>query len=115
MKVYVIKNKEGMYKTDDCGFITSICFAELFDNYRIAKDFCPYNCEVVECDLMETTALSDYTKQVRKEVVQEIKKLMQEKKGAMIGRYNYQTAQHDEVEVFELGDLNKVLNKIIGE
>ena len=59
--------------------------------------------------------LKNATKQVRKEVVQEIKKLMQEKKGVMIGRYNYQTAQHDEVEVFELGDLNKVLNKIIGE
>lgn len=77
MKVYVIKNKYNKrasgYMTETGEFINSIWQAELFNDYETAKCYAPALCQVVECVLMETTELSDYTKQVRKEVIEEIK------------------------------------------
>ena len=111
MKVYV---SELPKKCEDCYCLYYDDYAECYKCPLMLDNEVKYwaICRDKDCPLQ---SIADYTKQVRKEVCEEIKKLMQEKKGVMIGRYNYQTAQHDEVEVFELGDLNKVLNKIIGE
>lgn len=77
MKVYVVKNKYNKksngYMTETGDFINSIWQAELFNDYETAKCYAPALCQVVECELMEKTELSDYTKQVRKEVCEEIK------------------------------------------
>ena len=54
----------------------------------------------------------DHDKQVRKEVVQEIRELIKAKKGIMIGRYNYQTAQNDEVEIVSIEEVNNILENI---
>lgn len=75
MKVYVIKSKQTKeYQTVVMDFIPDIRQSDIFIDYEVALAYCPSDCEVVECELMEKTELSDYTKQVRKEVVQEIRK-----------------------------------------
>lgn len=74
MKVYVIKNEQGQYQTPDMSFISSIWQADLFNDYEVAKCYCERDCEIIECELMQATELADYTKQEKKEVVQEIKK-----------------------------------------
>ena len=73
MKVYVVKNDKNEYMTETGDFIKSLWQAELFYDYECAYCYAPTGCNIVECSLMEKYQLSDYTKQVRKEVVQEIK------------------------------------------
>ena len=75
MKVYVVRElKTREYLTETHDFINDLRQAELFFDYDCAKSFSPYGCEVVEVELMETNKLIDYTKQVRKEVCEEIRK-----------------------------------------
>ena len=78
MIVYVVKNKYNKksngYMTETGEFINSIWQAELFNDYETAKCYAPALCQVVECELMEITELTDHDKQVRKEVCEEIKK-----------------------------------------
>lgn len=74
MKVYVIKSKQTKeYQTVVMDFIPDIRQSDIFIDYEVALAYCPSDCEVVECELMEKTELADYTKQVRKEVCEEIK------------------------------------------
>lgn len=73
MKVYVIKNEQGQYQTPDISFISSIWQSDLFNDYEVAKCYCQRDCKIIECELLEKTELSDYTKQVRKEVCEEIR------------------------------------------
>ena len=75
MKVYVIKSKQTKeYQTVVMDFIPDIRQSDIFIDYEVALAYCPSDCEVVECELMEKTELADYTKQVRKEVCEKIKK-----------------------------------------
>lgn len=75
MKVYVIKSKQTKeYQTVVMDFIPDIRQSDIFIDYEVALAYCPSDCEVVECELMEKNQLTDHSKQVRKEVVQEIKK-----------------------------------------
>ena len=70
MKVYVIKSKQTKeYQTVVMDFIPDIRQSDIFIDYEVALAYCPSDCEVVECELMEKTELADYTKQVRKEVL----------------------------------------------
>ena len=74
MKVYVIKSRQTKeYQTVVMDFIPDIRQSDIFIDYEVALGYCPSDCEVVECELMEKTELADYTKQVRKEVVEDIK------------------------------------------
>lgn len=75
MKVYVIKNEQGQYQTPDMSFISSIWQADLFNDYEVAKCYCERDCEIIECELMQATELSDYTKPVRKEVLEQVYKV----------------------------------------
>ena len=75
MKVYVIKSKQTKeYQTVVMDFIPDIRQSDIFIDYEVALAYCPSDCVVVECELMEKTELADYTKQVRKEVCEEIRK-----------------------------------------
>lgn len=77
MKVYVIKSKQTKeYQTVVMDFIPDIRQSDIFIDYEVALAYCPSDCEVVECELMEKTELADYTKQVRKEVCEEIRKTL---------------------------------------
>lgn len=76
MKVYVNKDKDGKYIAENYEHLYDLRYAEMFNDYEIALCYCPLDCEVVEVQLMETTELQDYTKQVRKEVCDEISKRM---------------------------------------
>ena len=70
MKVYVIKSKQTKeYQTVVMDFIPDIRQSDIFIDYEVALAYCPSDCEVVECELMEKTELAGYTKQVRKEVL----------------------------------------------
>ncbi len=74
MKVYVIKSKQTKeYQTVVMDFIPDIRQSDIFIDYEVALAYCPSDCEVVECELMEKTELADYTKQVRKEVCNDFK------------------------------------------
>ena len=74
MKVYVIKSKQTKeYQTVVMDFIPDIRQSDIFIDYEVALAYCPSDCEVVECELMEKTELIDYTKQVRKEVCDKIR------------------------------------------
>ena len=74
MKVYVVKSKQTKeYQTVVMDFIPDIRQSDIFIDYEVALAYCPSDCEVVECELMEKTELTDYTKQVRKEVCEEIR------------------------------------------
>lgn len=74
MKVYVIKSKQTKeYQTVVIDFIPDIRQSDIFIDYEVALAYCPSDCEVVECELMEKTELADYIKQVRKELCEEIK------------------------------------------
>lgn len=76
MKVYVIKSKQTKeYQTVVMDFIPDIRQSDIFIDYEVALAYCPSDCEVVECELMEKTELADYTKQVRKEVCEEIREI----------------------------------------
>ena len=79
MKVYVIKSKQTKeYQTVIMDFIPDIRQSDIFIDYEVALAYCPSDCEVVECELMEKTEFADYTKQVRKEVCEEIRKKLKE-------------------------------------
>lgn len=81
MKVYVIKSKQTKeYQTVIMDFIPDIRQSDIFIDYEVALAYCPSDCEVVECELMEKTEFADYTKQVRKEVVQEIRSKIEQAK-----------------------------------
>ncbi len=74
MKVYVIKSKQTKeYQTVVMDFIPDIRQSDIFIDYEVALAYCPSDCEVVECELMEKTELADYTKHVRKEVCNDFK------------------------------------------
>ena len=77
MKVYVIKSKQTKeYQTVVMDFIPDIRQSDIFIDYEVALAYCPSDCEVVECELMEKTELADYTKQVRKEEKIKINRLV---------------------------------------
>lgn len=74
MQVYVIKSKQTKeYQTVVMDFIPDIRQSDIFIDYEVALAYCPSDCEIVECELMEKTELADYTKQVRKEVCDKIR------------------------------------------
>ena len=77
MKVYVVKSKQTKeYQTVVMDFIPDIRQSDIFIDYEVALAYCPSDCEVVECELMEKTELADYTKQVRKEVLSELRNML---------------------------------------
>ena len=102
MKVYVVKNDKGQYMTETMDFINSLWQAELFDDLELACCYTPNDCNVVKCALMTPTEFQDYTKQVRKEVCEEIKK--------QIKRQHVCFYQEDDRKGF-----NKILKQIQGE
>ena len=114
MKVYVIKSKQTKeYQTVVMDFIPDIRQSDIFIDYEVALAYCPSDCVVVECELMEKTELADYTKQVRKEVCEEIKDLA--------GDYfklsycdNCGETNNDDV-VLTGNDLTEILYQIQGE
>ena len=74
MKVYVVKSKQTKeYQTVVMDFIPDIRQSDIFIDYEVALAYCPSDCEVVECELMEKTELTDHTKQVRKELCDDFK------------------------------------------
>ena len=99
MKVYVVKNKYNKqtngYMTETGEFINSIWQAELFNDYETAKCYAPALCQVVECELMETTELSKHDKQVRKEVCEEITELAKNEFEFLICDECYNTIDKD--------------------
>lgn len=110
MKVYVVKNKYNKqtngYMTETGEFINSIWQAELFNDYETAKCYAPALCQVVECELMETTELSKHDKQVRKEVCNDFK-----------SRFlaTCQIEKGCDTASFSLEVLNRILDQIQGE
>lgn len=76
MKVYAIKRNDGKYKTEASEYLKEIWFAELFNDYETALCYCPNDCKIIECELMETTELADHDKKVRKQVCDEIRKAL---------------------------------------
>ena len=60
-------------------------------------------------------SISDYTKQVRKEVCEEIKEFLENHKYRVFGDYNHQTLQYDETYICEMPEINKFLDQIQGE
>lgn len=80
MKVYVVKNKQTKeYQTVVMDFIPDIRQSDIFIDYEVALAYCPSDCEVVECELLEKNQLADYTKQVRKEVFASLKEKYKQK------------------------------------
>lgn len=60
MKVYVIKNKQTKeYQTEVMDFIPDIRQADIFIDYNVALVYCPSDCEVIECVLMEKTEFAN--------------------------------------------------------
>lgn len=110
MKVYVIKNEQGQYQTPDMSFISSIWQADLFNDYEVAKCYCERDCEIIECELMQATELSDYTKQVRKEVCEEIKEKLKPKE--IFHPEDEFTIDYD---FYYKEDVEEVLDQIQGE
>ena len=66
-------------------------------------------------DNLEIVFLADYTKQVRKEVCEEIREYLKNHKYKVIGDYNKQTLQYDETYICELFEINKFLDQLQGE
>ena len=79
MKVYVIKNDKNEYMTETGDFINSLWQAEIFYDFECAYVYAPIGCNIVECSLMEKYQLADYIKQVREELLQELKIALREK------------------------------------
>ena len=108
MKVYIIKSKQTKeYQTVVMDFIPDIRQSDIFIDYEVALAYCPSDCEVVECELMEKTELSDYTKQVRKEVCEEVYKKC-EPLFRLVNNY-------DNGDVIERNELVDILEQIQGE
>lgn len=56
MKVYVIKNKQTKeYQTEIMDFTPDIRQSDIIIDYDVALAYCPNDCEVIECVLMEKT------------------------------------------------------------
>lgn len=114
MKVYVIKNKQTKeYQTEVMDFIPDIRQSDIFIDYEVALAYCPSDCEVVECELIEKTELADHDKQVRKEVCEEIK----EKVKKLIDK-DFKLCNHEYANGYCYGlqyDLAKILDQIQGE
>lgn len=80
MKVYVIKNKQTKeYQTVVMDFIPDIRQSDIFNDYEVALSYCPSDCEVIECSLMEKTELAEHDKQVRKQVCEKVLLIIDEK------------------------------------
>ena len=108
MEVYVIKSKQTKeYQTVVIDFIPDIRQSDIFIDYEVALAYCPSDCEVVECELMEKTELADYTKQVRKEVCEEVYKKC-EPLFRLVNNY-------DNGDVIERNELVDILEQIQGE
>ena len=108
MKVYIIKSKQTKeYQTVVMDFIPDIRQSDIFIDYEVALAYCPSDCEFVECELMEKTELSDYTKQVRKEVCEEVYKKC-EPLFRLVNNY-------DNGDVIERNELVDILEQIQGE
>lgn len=95
MKVYVVKRNDGKYvkKTiqphyygedyfyyEDIDYVDDLNEATIYSSIdlELITNQCKYqykNCQVIECYLMGTNELSDYTKQVRKEVIEQVYKV----------------------------------------
>ena len=112
MKVYVIKSKQTKeYQTVVMDFIPDIRQSDIFIDYEVALAYCPSDCVVVECELMEKTELADYTKQVRKEVVQEIRQEVKK----LIDSKDFKLCNHEYANGYCFGlqyDLAKILDQI---
>ena len=72
MKVYVVKRPDGKYLTEMMDFTDKLIFANLFVDVESAWAYAPNDCRAVECFFMERNERTDYAKQVRKEVVDEL-------------------------------------------
>ena len=104
MKVYVVKRNDGKYKTKTSEYLKEIWFAELFNDYETALCYCPSDCKIIECELIETTELADHDKQVCKEVCDEIRNKLQFKL-----RYDI----NSKVSIIEIcNKINEVLDKV---
>ena len=117
MKVYVIKSCDGCYRTETGSFINDLRQAEFFLDYDVAKFYSPAmtlgDCEIVEVEIMQKKDLSDYTKQVRKEVCEEIKQKI-EKRNNGTRNANYSVEYKDGYSGC-CCDLEEVLDQIQGE
>lgn len=72
MKVYIIKNKQTKeYQTVVMDFSPDIRQSDIIIDYEVALAYCPSDCEVVECELLEKNELADHDKKVSAEVVEE--------------------------------------------
>ena len=91
MKVYVVKRNDGKFLSgynnydyrleNPCQpcWTEKLYNAKTFEEYEEADNFCnTIDCQIVECELMEKNQLSDYTKQVRKEVVDKVYKVLEQ-------------------------------------
>ena len=72
-------------------------------------------CKNYRTNLCPLQSLSDYTKQVRKEVCEEIREYLKNHKYKVFGDYNKQTLQHNETYICELSEINQFLDQIQGE
>lgn len=112
MKVYVVKNDKNEYMTETGDFIKSLWQAELFYDYECAYCYAPTGCNIVECSLMEKYQLSDYTKQVRKEVCDEVRNFLNRQEEIVKTIY-YNSYQMSGLEVIE--ETKELLDQIQGE
>ena len=75
MKAFVIKNKEGEYKTENDGVEIQSCFlrdircAEMFTDKEVAESFCPSDCEVAKIAIVEGD-LQEINEQLNKNLIE---------------------------------------------
>ena len=114
MKVYVIKDKQTQeYQTVVMDFISDIRQSDIFIDYEVALAYCPSDCEVVECELIEKTEFADHDKQVRKEVVKQVLDFIEEHKPYYFEQRDYYGAEYI---FFNRSNLEKdILDQIQGE
>lgn len=72
-----------------------------------------YECWAGNCgDDLEIVSLADYTKQVRKEVCEEIREKIKDNICVVLGDYNYYTLKYYETEVCKIDIINDILDQI---
>lgn len=130
MKVYVIRrNNNTYYKRyfeNYVQFEDEIAFAEIYTKKSGAEntmDFItrneyrfnilPEELSVVEFYLMETKEITDYTKQVRREVVQELKEKIEKRNNGI--RHSNHSEQYKDGYSGCCCELEEILDQIQGE
>ena len=102
MKVYVVKRCDGKYLSGYSNYDYRLenpckpCWTEklynakVFEEYDEADIFCnTIDCQIVECSFMEPTELTNYTKQVRKEVCEKFKENIENIEKSIVNNPSY--------------------------